>query len=66
MRSVILGAMNYLILLLFGNYFLHCNIILVVDTVSPERIISCLIPIFLLLKSSSCSMLLNSRVDRSD
>ena len=41
MRYVILVAMNDLSLSLFDNAFMYCNRSLVVDTVSPERVISC-------------------------
>ena len=40
MRSVILGEMNALILLLFYNTFMYWKRSLLGDTVSPERIIS--------------------------
>ena len=41
MRFVNLGAMNDLSLSLFDNAFIYWKIILVGDTVSTERIISC-------------------------
>ena len=41
MRSIILGAMNDLSLLIFENAFMYWNISLVGDKKIPERIISC-------------------------
>ena len=41
MISLILGAMNAFSLSLFENSFMYWEISLVVDIVSPERIVSC-------------------------
>ena len=43
MISFILGTMNTLIISRFENDFMYCRRIIVGETVSPQRLISCLI-----------------------
>ena len=66
MRSVILGVINSLSLFNFDNAFMYLNWSLVGDTVSTERRISCWSLSIILWKYSSCYILTNDRVDRSD
>ena len=64
--SVILGAINALILSLFGNAFMYWKIILEVEKVSPDSFISCWSLIILMITHSSCYHFFNSTMDRSD
>ena len=66
MIAVILGEINAFIFLLFDNAFMYRKISILGDTVSPDRIISCLSLIIFILKYSGFSPFLNGRVDRSD
>ena len=65
-RSSILVAINALSLSIFYNAFMYWKRNLIVDTFSPEKISSCWILIVMLLKYSSCYLLLNVGVVRSD